>query len=102
ASWAWAQTQPRTMTASPLASRQLTLAQAEELLRVRSLALSANRHQLDASRAGRLIAGFKPNPVLTLGAQQFPLTSNVPGSVPRLVSTNPDAGANPVFTAHID
>ena len=96
----WAQTQN---TAAPsLTSRQLTLVQAEELLRLRSLALAANRSQLDASRAGRLIAGFKPNPVLTVGAQQFPFTSNVPGSVPRLVSTNPDAGANPLFTLHVD
>jgi hypothetical protein len=40
--------------------------------------------------------------VLTLGAQQLPVTSNVPGSVPRILSTNPDAGANPVLTAHVD
>jgi cobalt-zinc-cadmium efflux system outer membrane protein len=86
----------------PLTSRQLTLAQAEEILRVRNLAVVASRHQLDASRAGRLVAGFKPNPVLTLGAQQIPITSNVPGSVPRLLSTNSDAGANPVLTAHVD
>src|ERR1700737_4960333 len=83
-SWAWAQ--PRITTAPSLASRQITLAQAEELLRLRSLAVAANRHQLDASRAGRLIAGFRPNPVLTLGAQQFPLPSNWPGAVPRFVS----------------
>lgn len=89
-------------TAVAFIPRQLTLAQAEELLRLRSLGLVANRAQLDASRTGRLIAGFKPNPVLTLGAQQFPLTSNVAGSVPRFVSTNPDAGANPLFTAHVD
>lgn len=96
---AWAQAQN---TPPSLASRQVTLAQAEELLRLRSLAVAANRSQLDASRAGRVIAGFKPNPVLTLGAQQFPLTSNVPGSVPRFIATNPDAGANPLFTAHVD
>jgi cobalt-zinc-cadmium efflux system outer membrane protein len=98
----WALAQPQAPTTPRLASRQLTLAQAEELLRLRSLAVAANRQQLEASRAGRLIAGFKPNPVLTLGAQQLPVTSNVPGSVPRFVSTNPDAGANPVLTAHVD
>jgi outer membrane protein, heavy metal efflux system len=97
---AWAQ--PQNSTSPPLMSRQLTLAQAEELLRLRNLAVAANRHQLDASRAARLVAGFKPNPVLTLGAQQIPFVSNVPGSVPRFVSTNPDAGANPVFTMHVD
>ena len=83
-------------------ARALTLAQAEELLRLRNLAVAANRDQLDASRAGRIIASFKPNPVLTLGAQQFPLTSNVAGSTPRFLSTNSDAGANPFFTVHID
>jgi outer membrane protein, heavy metal efflux system len=98
----WARAQAQTSTAPRLATRQLTLAQAEELLRLRSLAVAANRQQLEASRAGRLAAGFKPNPVLTLGAQQLPVTSNVPGSVPRILSTNPDAGANPVLTAHVD
>ena len=83
-------------------SRQLTLPQAEELLRLRNLAVATNRNQLDASRAARIVAGFKPNPVLTLGAQQFPFASNVAGSVPRFVSTNPDAGANPLFTMHVD
>ena len=97
---AWAQ--PQNTTALPPVPRRLTLAQAEELLRMRSLAVAANRNQLDASRAGRIVAGFKPNPVMTLGAQQFPFTSNVPGSVPRFVSTNPDAGANPLFTMHVD
>ena len=97
---AWAQ--PQTTTAPHLMSRQLTLAQAEDLLRLRNLAVAANRHQLDASRAARLVAGFKPNPVLSLGAQQFPFASNVRGSVPRFVSTNPDAGANPLFTVHVD
>lgn len=94
--------QPQTIPTFPQVPRQLTLAQAEELLRLRSLAVAANRNQLDASRAGRVVAGFKPNPVMTLGAQQFPFTSNVPGSVPRFVSTNPDAGANPLFTMHVD
>lgn len=97
---AWAQA--KNTPPPSLASRQVTLAQAEALLRLRSLAVAANRSQLDASRAGRVIAGFKPNPVVTLGAQQFPLTSNVPGSVPRFIATNPDAGANPLFTAHVD
>lgn len=94
--------QPQNSTSPPLMSRRLTLAQAEELLRLRNLAVAVNRHQLDASRAARLVAGFKPNPVLTLGAQQIPFASNVPGSVPRFFSTNPDAGANPVFTMHVD
>ena len=95
----WAQSQNPT---APPVPRKLSLAQAEELLRLRSLAVAANRNQFDASRAGRIVAGFKPNPVMTLGAQQFPFTSNVPGSVPRFVSTNPDAGANPLFTMHVD
>ncbi|MBY0493846.1 MAG: TolC family protein [Cyanobacteria bacterium] len=89
-------------TAAPPVPPRLTLPQAEELLRLRNLAVVTRRRQLDANVAARVIAGFKPNPVLTLGAQQFPYATNVPGSAPRFVSTNPDAGANPLYTIHVD
>jgi len=78
---------------------RLSLPQAERLLAQRSLAATANRYQLEAARAGRMIAGYKPNPSLQVGAEQVPVRSPVPGSVPRLFATNPDAGANPVYTA---
>src|SRR5262245_61304390 len=52
---------------------RLTLAQAEELLLQRNLAIASSKYQIDASRAARLIAGYKPNPMLTLGAEQLPV-----------------------------
>jgi outer membrane protein, heavy metal efflux system len=84
---------------APPTPPRLSLPQAETLLLQRNLAIAANRYQLDASEALRRIAGFKPNPVLQLGAEQIPFASPVPGSVPRFFATNPDAGANPVYTA---
>jgi len=86
--------------AAPQVARppRLSLPQAEALLLQRNLIIAANRYQLDASEALRRIAGFKPNPVLQLGAEQIPFLSPVPGSVPRIFGTNADAGANPVYT----
>src|SRR5262245_37205117 len=52
--------------------RKLTLAQAEDLLVRRNLAVLAARYKIDSSRAARLIAGYKPNPMLRIGAEQFP------------------------------
>src|SRR5215471_7816930 len=82
--------------------RKLTLKQAEDLLIQRNLAVVASRYQVDATRAARLIASYKPNPVLTIGAQQFPFYSPVPGSFPRFFSTNSDAGAEPTYTLRLD
>src|SRR6266853_496773 len=82
--------------------RRLTLVQAENLLIERNLTVLAARYQIDASRADRLIASYKPNPVLTIGAEQLPFYSPIRGSFPRLLSTNPDAGANPVYTLRVD
>ncbi|HEY6402211.1 MAG TPA: TolC family protein [Blastocatellia bacterium] len=55
--------------------RKLTLAQAEQLLLQRNLAVLAAKYQVDALRAARLIASFRPNPTLTLGGEQFILSS---------------------------
>lgn len=82
--------------------RRLTLPQAENLLIERNLAVLAARYQVDANRAARLIASYKPNPVLTVGAEQIPFYSPLSGSFPRLLGTNPDAGANPVYTLRVD
>jgi cobalt-zinc-cadmium efflux system outer membrane protein len=82
--------------------RQLTLAQAENLLIERNLAVLAARYQVDASRAARLIAGYKLNPTVTVGAEQIPFYSPIAGSFPRFLKTNPDAGANPVYTLRYD
>src|SRR5262249_55491886 len=82
--------------------RKLTLAEAETLLLQRNLAVTASRYQVEASRAARLIAGYKPNPVLTVGAEQIPFYSPLKNSVPRFFSTDSNAGANPVYTFRID
>jgi cobalt-zinc-cadmium efflux system outer membrane protein len=82
--------------------RRLTLPQAENLLIERNLSVLAARYQIEANRAARLIASYKPNPVLTIGAEQIPFYSPIAGSFPRFLKTNPDAGANPVYTLRID
>src|SRR5438270_6328142 len=74
---------------------RLTLAEAENLLLQRNLAISASRYQVEASRAARLIASYKPNPVLTLGAEQFLIYSPLANSAPRFFSTDSNAGAQP-------
>src|SRR5262252_2724060 len=51
--------------------RKLTLAQAEQLLLQRNLAVLAARYQVDALRAAKLIASFKPNPTLMLGGEDL-------------------------------
>ena len=63
--------------------RRLTLTQAENLLIQRNLTVMAARYQVEVNRAARLIAGYKANPVLTVGAEQIPFYSPLPGSFPR-------------------
>ena len=78
--------------------RKLTLAQAEDLLVRRNLAVLAARYKIDSSRAASLIAGYKPNPMLTIGAEQFPFYSPLKGSFPRFFTTDSNAGAQPTYT----
>jgi cobalt-zinc-cadmium efflux system outer membrane protein len=80
----------------------LSLEEAETLLLKRNLAVIAAKYQIDAGRAARLIAGYKPNPVLTVGMEQVPFYSPIAGSYPRFFTTNSDAGANPVYTLRVD
>src|SRR5689334_2696405 len=82
--------------------RRLMLPQAESLLIERNLTVLAARYQVDVNRAARLIASYKLNPAVTVGAEQIPFFSPVPDSYPRFFTTNPDAGANPVYTLRID
>jgi outer membrane protein, heavy metal efflux system len=89
-------------SASQPIPRRITLQQAENLLMDRNLTVLASKYQVDANRAARLISSYKPNPVLTIGAEQIPFASPIGGSVPRFTTTNPDAGANPVYTLRID
>ncbi len=78
---------------------QLGLPQAEQMLLERSLAVAASRGQLEAAQALRQIVGYKPNPSLQLGAEQFPVHSNMPGTVPRFFTSNLDAATEPTYTA---
>ena len=82
-------------------SRQLSLSQAQDLLLKRNLSVLASREQLEVSEALRVIAGYRPNPVLQIGAEQFPVRSPVRGSAPRFFTTNSDAGAEPTYTAQV-
>jgi len=82
--------------------KQLSLAQAETLLVQRNFAVLAAKYQVEASRAARLIASYKPNPAVTIGMEQIPVYSPIKGSYPRFFETNPDAGANPVYTLRLD
>src|SRR5215471_3720829 len=82
--------------------RRLTLPQAETLLIERNLTVLAAKYQVDANRAARLIASYKLNPAVTIGAEQIPFYSPLAGSYPRFFATNPDAGANPVYTFRYD
>src|SRR5262245_4235436 len=79
--------------------RKLTLAQAEQLLLQRNLAVLAARFQVDALRAARLIASFKPNPTLMLGGEQFILSSNF---FRNLFRTNTNTAAETTYTIRLD
>ncbi len=91
--------QQTTAPAATRIPRTLSLFEAEQLLRERSLLIAAGRSQVTASEAARRIASYKPNPQLQLGMEQVPFRSPVPESVPRFFATNGNAGANPVYTA---
>src|SRR5690349_15276505 len=79
---------------APAIPQRLTLSQAEQLLIERNLAVTAAKYQIDASRAAKLIASFKPNPVLTVGAEQ--LTFAHP------FHTDSNAGAQTTLTFRVD
>src|SRR5215470_18295565 len=79
--------------------RKLTLAQAEQLLLQRNLAVLAARYQVDALRAARLIASFRPNPTLMLGGEQFILSSNF---FRDLFRTNLNTSAETTYTIRYD
>jgi cobalt-zinc-cadmium efflux system outer membrane protein len=48
-----------------------------------------------------MIASYRPNPQVQLGAEQWVMYSPVPNSAPRIFETNPNAGANPVYTFQV-
>lgn len=79
--------------------RELTLAQAEQLLLERNLLIASSKYQIDAARAAKLIASFKPNPVLTLGAEQLRLRHDL---FHNLVHSGSDVAAIATYTVRID
>src|SRR5262249_25642957 len=79
--------------------RKLTLAQAEQLLLQRNLAVLAAKYQVDAFRAARLIASFRPNPTLMLGGEQFILSNNF---FRDLFRTNTETSAETTYTIRYD
>jgi len=78
----------------------LTLAEAERLLVARNVAIAATSYQLSAAQAARLVAGYKPNPTVQIGAEQFPVASDQT-SVPRFFTTDSNAGAQPTYTVQV-
>lgn len=84
----------------PLPS-QLSLKDAEAILFERNLNIAVSRRMLEAAEAQRLIASYRPNPQLQLGGEQWSLYSPVPNGAPRFFETNPNAGANPVYTLQV-
>lgn len=97
-----AQTPLPNQTGGKSIPRKLTLAQAEQLLLQRNLAVLAAKYQVDAFRVARLIASFKPNPLLMLGMEQIVFYSPLKGSFPRFFTTDGDAGAQPTYTFRLD
>ncbi len=81
--------------------RRLTLKDAEALLFERNLNIAVSRRMLEAAEAQRLIASYRPNPQLQLGAEQWSIYSPVPNGAPRFFETNPNAGANSVYTFQV-
>ncbi len=94
--------QTQSQSRSTPVPRRLTLQQAENLLLERNLGVIAARYQVEANRAARLIASYKLNPAITVGAEQIPFYSPFPGTYPRFFTTSPDAAANPVYTFRYD
>lgn len=90
---------PTTSAQTPSIPKRLTLVQAEQLLLQRNLAVLSAKYQIDASRAAKLIASFRPNPVLTVGAEQFNLSSRL---FKNITHTDPNSAAASTYTIRYD
>jgi cobalt-zinc-cadmium efflux system outer membrane protein len=84
---------------APSIPNNLSLQQAEQLLLQRSLIVQAARFQVTAGRAAKLIAGYKPNPTITIGAEQFTLSNKF---LPNIVTTDPNVAAQTTYTLRYD
>ncbi len=78
--------------------KRLTLAEAESLLIQRNLSIIAAKYNVEAGRAAKLMASYKPNPILTIGAEQFHVGHPYHG----ITNTDTNAGAQPTFTVRVD
>ncbi len=78
--------------------KRLTLAEAESLLIQRNLSVIAAKYNIEAGRAAKLMASYKPNPILTIGAEQFHVGHPYHG----IINTDTNAGAQPTFTLRVD
>ncbi len=101
----WAQSRrPASTQATPSGSSkvelptQLTLDNAEAILLENNLAIIAARYGVDIARAQRLTASLRPNPTLTLGAEQFDFRAPFRS----LFSTGQNVAANRVYTFRFD
>ena len=63
---------------TPAPPPPLTLERAVDRFLARNLAVEAARHRVDAARAERLAAGLRPNPTLTLSAEDVKLSGPTP------------------------
>ncbi len=77
----------------------LTMQQAEQLLLQRNLAVLAAKYQVDANRAALLIASFRPNPTLTVGAEQFNLSKKLFSNIAK---TDSNSAAATTYTVRYD
>src|SRR5438128_471913 len=70
--------------------KQLTLERAEEILLQNNLTVTAARYGVEVARAQKLIAGLRPNPTVTLGAEQI----DIGHPFHNLFSTDSNTAAN--------
>lgn len=63
---------------TPPLSSSLTLERAVDRFLARNLAVEAARHRVDMARAERLAAGLRPNPTLTVEAEDLKLSGPTP------------------------
>lgn len=78
--------------------RELTLDNAVEILLRNNLSLNAARYGVDIALAQRLTASYKPNPTITLGAEQFDFGH----PFLHAFSTDQTTAANRIYTFRYD
>lgn len=83
---------------APSIPRQLSLDSAEQILLQRNLSITAAKYGVDFARAQLIVAGLKPNPTITFGAEQFDFGHPFRD----LVTTNSNTAANRVYTFRWD